>query len=81
MKKKYSKKRLERLEKDMQNPAQWEEAHHIISYKGPTSIRFGPELLSKLQEIAHAKNKPINRLVNDYVRAFVESEYELIHAH
>jgi predicted DNA-binding ribbon-helix-helix protein len=78
MKKKYSKKQLEQLEKDMSNPKAWEAADHTVSYKGPTSIRFSDELLKKLHAIATIRQIPISRLVNEYVKAFVESDYAVL---
>lgn len=78
MKKKLSSKELETLEQEMREDSQWEEADHVVVYRGPTSVRFRPDLLKKLQALAQAKNKTVSRLVNDYVRAFVEEEYQLL---
>lgn len=62
----------------MRDQSKWEDADHTVSYKGPTSIRFSEDTLRKLQTIARIKKKPINRLVNEYVKAFVEGEYAII---
>lgn len=78
MKKKLSKRELEALEKEMRNPSLWENADHVVVYEGPTSIRFAFETLRKLRAIAKAKQKPINRLVNDYVKAFVDEEFVML---
>jgi hypothetical protein len=78
VKKKYSKKELNALEKIMEDPSLWEDADHTVSYKGPTSIRFPEETLRKLHAISKARKKPINRLVNEYVKPFVDGEYEIL---
>jgi hypothetical protein len=78
MKKKYSNKQLRALEREMRNPSRWEDADHTVTYKGPTSIRFSFETLKKLQAIAEVTQKPINRLVNEYVKPFVDSEFALL---
>ncbi len=78
MKKKYSKKQLKKLEQEMRNSAHWEETDHSVSYKGPTRIRFSKSTLKKLHAIAVAKHIPIYRLVNEYVKPFVNGEYSLL---
>lgn len=78
MKKKYSKKELLELEEEMKDPTAWEDADHVVSFKGPTSIRFPKELLIKLHAISKVRKKPISRLVNDYVKPFVEGEFEVL---
>lgn len=80
MKKKYSIKKLNELETQMGDSSQWEKANHTVKYKGPTSIRFSEDTLNKLNAIAHAKHKTISHLVNDYVKSFVEGEYEVLQA-
>jgi len=49
-----------------------------LNYKNPTSIRFNPLLLTKLHAIASIRNKSVSRLVNEYVNAFVEGEYQIL---
>jgi len=78
MKKTYSKQELLKLEKEMRDPSVWEEADHTVSFKGPTSIRFSEDILAKLHAIAKVRKKPISRLVNEYVRPFVEGEFEVL---
>jgi len=78
MKNKLTKEHLSKIEQDMRDNSMWEAADHVVVYKGPTSIRFAPDLLNKLQSIAKAKGKTLGRLVNDYVRSFVESEFPLL---
>ena len=78
MKRKYSKKQLKALEREMRAPSRWEKADHTVSYKGPTSIRFSEDILRKLHKIAKIRHTPINRLVNEYVRPFVEGEYAIL---
>lgn len=78
MKKKYTKQQLGKLEEEMKDPSLWEEADHVVRFKGPTSIRFSENLLVKLHAVAKARKKPINRLVNEYVKPFVEGEYSLL---
>lgn len=78
MKRKYSEKKLHVLEKEMKNPSRWESADHTVSYDGPTSIRFRPDMLKKLHALSKAKHKTISRLVSDYVRAFADEEYQLL---
>lgn len=78
MKKKLSRKKINELEKEMKDLSFWEKANHTVEYKGPTSIRFQPDLLKKLNTIAHIKKKSINKLVNEYVKIFVDEEYELL---
>ena len=78
MRKKYLKTQLQALEREMRNPAKWEAADHNLSYRGPTSIRFPTETLKKLQAIAKATQKPVNRLVNEFVKPFVDGEYALL---
>lgn len=62
----------------MLDPSAWEDADHYVVFKGPTSVRFSQDLLAKLHEIAKVRKKPISRLINDYVRPFVEGEYEVL---
>ena len=78
MKKKYSKKQLRALEIEMGDLSHWEDADHTISYKGPTSIRFSKDILKKLHMIAKVRHTPINRLVNEYVKPFVDGEYAIL---
>lgn len=78
MKKKLTKEHLNKIEQEMKDDSLWNEADHVVVYKGPTSIRFAPDLLKKLQSIARAKGKTLGKLVNDYVRVFVESEFPLL---
>ena len=76
--KKYTKKQLNILEREMRQPAHWENADHTVSYKGPTSIRFPEDVLKKLHAIARVRHKPINRLVNEYVKPFVDGEFAIL---
>ncbi len=62
----------------MLDSSQWADANHVVSYKGPTSIRFSSDILKKLHLIAKIRHMPINRLVNDYVKPFVEGEYAIL---
>lgn len=78
MRKKYSKSQLQVLEREMRNPSKWEAADHTISYRGPTSVRFPLDTLKKLQAIAKATQKPVNRLVNEFVKPFADGEYALL---
>ncbi len=78
MRKKYSKNQLQVLEREMRDPSKWGPADHTVSYRGPTSIRFPLETLKKLQAIAKATQKPVNRLVNEFVKPFVDGEYALL---
>lgn len=78
MRKKYSKGQLQALEREMKDPAKWEAADHTVSYRGPTSIRFPLETLKKLHAIAKATQKPVNRLVNEFVKPFVDGEFALL---
>lgn len=78
MKKKYSKKELEKLETEMKDLSRWADVDHIVSYKGPTSIRFSGDVLKKLHAISKFRKVPINRLVNQYVKPFVDGEYEIL---
>ncbi|GEM_PF-2073824 len=78
MKKKYSKKQLKKLEQAMRNSSHWEETSHSVSYKGPTSIHFSKNTLKKLHAIAIVRHIPIYRLVNEYVKPFVDGEYSLL---
>lgn len=78
MKKKYTKQQLNDLEEEMKDPSLWVDADHTVRFKGPTSIRFSEDLLAKLHAVAKARKKPINRLVNEYVKPFVEGEYSLL---
>lgn len=78
MKKKKTKRQLKTLEKEMTELSRWEDADHTLSSKGPTSVRFTTETLKKLHVIARIRNKPINRLVNEYVKSFVDSEYAIV---
>lgn len=78
MKKKYSKNQLKVLEREMKNPGRWEDADHTVSYKGPTSIRFPMDTLKKLQAIAQVTQKPISRLVNEFVKPFVDAEFAIL---
>ncbi|MBX7148033.1 hypothetical protein K1X76_03025 [bacterium] len=78
MKKKYTAKQLKQLEKEMKDDAQWEEADHTINFNGPTSVRFPEDILRKMHAVAKARKKPINRLVNEWVKPFVEGEYALL---
>lgn len=78
MKKRYSKRKLRALENEMRKPSQWEDADHVVSYKGPTSIHFSEDLLRKLQAVAEVRHQPISRLVNEYVRSFVEGEFAIL---
>ena len=48
MRRKYSKNKLQALEKEMRDPAKWEAADHTVSYRGPTSVRFPLDTLKKL---------------------------------
>ncbi len=78
MKKKYSKRQLRILEREMRDSSRWEDADHTVSYRGPTSIRFSLDTLKKLQAIAKATQKPINRLVNEFVKPFVDGEFAIL---
>ncbi len=78
MKKKYSRKQLSELEKEMRHSNYWEDADHTVTYKGSTAVRFTKETLKKLHAIAKVRKKPINKLVNEYVRPFVDSEYSIL---
>lgn len=78
MKKKYTKQQLSKLEEEMKDPHLWKEVNHVVRFKGPTSIRFSEDMLTKLHAVAKARKKPINRLVNEYVKPFVEGEYSLL---
>lgn len=78
MKKKYSKNQLKVLEREMKNPGRWEDADHTVSCKGPTSIRFPMDTLKKLQAIAQVTQKPISRLVNEFVKPFVDAEFAIL---
>ena len=78
MRKQYSKKQLKVLEREMKDSSRWESAGHVVSYKGPTSIRFSEEVLRKLHIIAKVRHTPINRLVNEYVKPFVDGEYAIL---
>lgn len=50
---------------------------HVLP-KTITIVRFSAETLHKLRAIAKTKQKPINRLVNDYVKAFVDEEFMIL---
>ena len=78
MKKRKSTRQLKALEQEMLDATKWEDTDHTLSFKGPTSIRFSSEVLRKLHVIATVRNKPINRLVNEYVKSFVDHEYEIV---
>jgi len=78
MSRKYTKGQLQALEREMRDPAKWEAADHTVSYRGPTSIRFPVETLKKLQAIAKATQKPVNRLVNEFIKPFVDGEFALL---
>ncbi len=78
MRRKYTKGQLQALEREMRDPAKWEAADHAVSYRGPTSIRFPLETLKKLQAIAKATQKPVNRLVNEFIKPFVDGEFALL---
>lgn len=78
MKRKYTKQQLKILEEEMKDSSLWVEADHTIQFKGPTSIRFSQDLLGKLHAVAKARKKPISRLVNEYVKPFVEGEYAIL---
>jgi hypothetical protein len=78
MKKKYSKKQLKRIEKEMTQGKLWAVADHTVVYKGPLSIQFSNELLRKLHAISHVRKKSIQKLVNEYVKPFVDGEYSVL---
>lgn len=76
--KKYSKQQIKKLEADMKDSSLWEDADHTVTFKGPTSVRFSEELLRKMNAVAKARHKPLSRLVNEWVKPFVEGEYALL---
>jgi hypothetical protein len=78
MKKKDTKRQLHELEKAMADPDKWENADHTVRMKSPTSVRFAADTLQKLQAVAKIRNEPVNRLINEYVKTFVDRQFALI---
>lgn len=78
MKKKYTPKELKKLEREMRRMNAWSDADHTVSFNGPTSVRFPKDTLKKLHAIAQARNIPIYKLVNEYIKPFIKNEYALL---
>lgn len=78
MNKKYSKARLKKLENEMLDPSLWEKTDHTVQYKGPLNVQFSQETLKKLHAIAKVRRRSIQKLVNDYVKPFVDGEYAVL---
>lgn len=66
------------MEREMRDPSRWEDADHVVSFRGPTSVRFPEETLKKLHAVSKFRKIPMGRLINQYVKPFVDGEYEIL---